>query len=300
MGEPNRLSDEAIDWVVRLHSGRATTDDHDAFSVWRAQSHDHELAAQEAETLWHGVGAAGSRARKKTSRRGVVIGGLALAAGAAMAHGPIRLRLTADHITAPGERREIALPDGSSVLLNGASALALAYGGGERRLRLLRGQAGFSVAHDPARPFIVEANGGETRALGTVFDVDIAGDMVGVTVLEGIVAVTSGTASAVTVAANQRVRYAATGAPSGVEAVDADTETAWRRGKLIFNGRRLEDVVAEIGHYRSGTIVIADPDLASLQVTGVFDLSDPEAVLDTIEQTLPVRVTRLPFVTVLR
>lgn len=77
-------------------------------------------------------------------------------------------------------------------------------------------------------------------------------------------------------------------------------ETAWRRGKLIFNRRPLGDVVAEIKRYRSGQIVIASAGLRALEVTGVFELADPEAILRTIEETLPVHVTRLPFVTVIR
>jgi transmembrane sensor len=77
------LSDAAIDWLVRLQSGRATDDDHAAFAAWRGQSADHELAAREAEAVWHGVGVAGDRARTlerkarrtKLTRRAVLGGG---------------------------------------------------------------------------------------------------------------------------------------------------------------------------------------------------------------------------------
>lgn len=113
------------------------------------------------------------------------------------------------------------------------------------------------------------------------------------------VAGAASTTDAVVVRADQRVRYAAGGRPSTPQAVDADMETAWRRGKLIFNRRPLGDVVAEIERYRSGTIIIAGNRLRALEVTGVFNLDDPEAILRTIEETLPVRALRLPLVTVL-
>ena len=57
------LSDEAIDWLVVLSSGRATQEDHAAFNEWRQTSPAHELAAREAETIWHGLGIVGERYR---------------------------------------------------------------------------------------------------------------------------------------------------------------------------------------------------------------------------------------------
>ncbi len=96
------------------------------------------------------------------------------------------------------------------------------------------------------------------------------------------------------------VRYRARGMPFAAEQIDANAETAWRRGKLIFNRRPLGDVVADIERYRRGKIVVVRNDLDSLEVTGVFDLADPEALLRVIEDTLPVRIARLPFVTIIR
>ncbi|MGJ4856713.1 FecR domain-containing protein [Labrys sp. KB_33_2] len=298
------LSDAAIDWLVKLHSGRAGKADHEAFAAWRKQSSEHELAAREAETIWHGIGIAGKKvqrsARAKLTRRavlgGVAIGGLAVAGSSLL-----RPHLFAEHSTGAGERSTITLPDGSTALLNGDSALDVAFDAGQRRLQLLNGQALFQVMPDAGRPFIVTANGGQARAVGTVFDVDIRSHEVVVTVVEGRVDVMAGTrpGSGVLAAADQRVRYGADRQPSPAEPVDAESETAWRRGKLIFNRRPLGDVVVEIERQRRGRIMIASARLQSLEVTGVFDLADPESILSTIEATLPVKVTRLPFVTIL-
>ena len=236
------------------------------------------------------------------TRRAVLGGGTLAVVGFVVARsGVIGPRLFADYVTEVGEQRTVGLTDGSSVFLDADSAFSVKFSAHERRLSLLEGQAAFTVAHDTARPFIVEAGDGQTRAVGTVFDVDIRSDEVIVTVVEGVVAITTDQAPDPVVArVDQRVHYLPRGRPSAPEAANADIETAWRRGKLIFNRRPLADVVADIERYRRGRIVLVGDGLRSLEVTGVFDLNDPEAILHTIEDTLPVRMTRLPFVTIIR
>jgi len=306
------LSDEAIDRIVQLSSGRATAQDHADFADWRRQSTEHEMAAREAEALWHGIGTAGKSIRKSAKQkqftRRAVLGLAGLITGGAALHqtGLIGPRLYADYTTGTGEQRSITLADGSTVFLNAGSALSVDMSANERRLTLYEGQALFTVAKDAARPFIVEALDGQTRALGTVFDIDIKPQQVAVTVIEGTVGVSSRiqpanrTSNMVVAGANTRIRYEDTGNISAPEEVDSDIETAWRRGKLIFNAKPLGEVVTEIERHRGGTIVLASNRLQTLQVTGVFDLSQPEEILQAIETTLPVSVIRLPFVTILR
>lgn len=300
------LSDEAIEWVVRLHSGAACERDHAGFAAWRGQSVGHEAAAAEAEALWLGLGTAGGQVRaqggpRRLTRRALVLGGGAVALGlAATASNPLRRRLLADHSTGVGETREIVLPDGSRAMLNSSTALALDYSAQLRQVHLLDGQALFTVTPDTDRPFRVAAGNGWSRAVGTAFDVDMRAESVAVTVVEGKVAVgLEGTvAPSVLLQADEAVRYG----PGGVavpQRVDAAMATAWRRGKLIFNRRPLEDVASELQRHTHTRILIAGSGLKALEVTGVFDLNDPVGVLETIEQTLPVRVLRLPLVNVI-
>lgn len=302
------LSDEAIDWLVRLHSGRATEADHAAFAGWRALSEAHELAAREAEAIWSGIGLAGGEVRRterkaRVTRRAVLGGAGLLASGIVLERaGIIGPHLLADHVTGVGEQQVLQLADGSSVQMNGSTALSVEFTNAERRLRLFGGQAMFTVERDAARPFIVETDYGIARAVGTIFDVDIRPQESVVTVLEGLVDVATNNAPGepVRAAVNQRVRYHSAGVPSAPEMVDSDVATAWRRGKLIFNRRPLGDVIAELARHRPGHIVVLNDQVRTLEVTGVFDLVDPEAVLQTIEATLPVRVDRLPLVTLVR
>ncbi|WP_020678388.1 FecR domain-containing protein [Methylopila sp. 73B] len=304
----DRLSDEAIDWIVRLRSGRASAEDRDAFAAWRSQSPEHEAAALEAESVWRGLGAAGealpddhgaAQADAKGVSRRKLLSLAALGAGATALAGSdwARLHLEADHATGPGGPESFTLPDGSTARLNATSAIQVAYTPFERRLTLLAGQGAFDVRPDAARPFVVDAAGGAARAFGTSFDVDIRSTEVVVTVLSGQVEVA--TAGATSPAGRgERIRFRAGSSPSAAETVDVEAETAWRRGKLIFNGRPLADVVAEVERHRRGRIVIANRSLAALAVTGTFDLGDGDAVLRAVEDTLPARVTRLPFLAI--
>ena len=296
----------ALQWLVQLGSGRATEGDHRAYAAWRAACPEHEAAAREAEALWSGIGLAGGEARQKIQRgriaRRTLLSGLGMGLGLGLwGSGVIGPHLFADHRTATGERRQILLADGSEVLLNAASALSVDFSGSARHLRLWHGQATFTVAHDPGRPFIVRAGQGEARAIGTVFDVDMRQVSVVVTVLEGIVGVQTEDLPAPTrLIANQSAEYGDSGAVGPGRVVDADAETAWRRGRLVFNGRRLGDVIAEISRQQGGHILVASQSARDLPVTGSFSLTDPEAILEIIERTLPIRVTRLPMLTIIR
>lgn len=333
------LSDEAIERLVHLRSGRATEADRAAFAAWRRQSPAHDAAAREAESLWHDLAetptaAAHSEAwarqetdgppggfphgpseryRARLARRAVLTGGLAASAAAIVvgsgAIGPVS-GVFADYATRVGARREVALPDGSTAVLNSATALSLAYSPEERRLVLHAGEALFDVAADAARPFVVTAASGEIRALGTVFSVRHESDAIRVMVSEGTVEVRSegGRGDPRQVAARQQTTFDARGFDAqGVAAptsLDVAAATAWVRGKLIFNKRPLAEVVAELERHQAGRIVILDKKLESLEVSGVFDLGDPDdgpsAALGTLERILRVRVVRLPLLTLIR
>jgi transmembrane sensor len=303
------LSDQAIEWLVLLHSGKASEADRADFRAWSEQSVDHALAAEEAETIWHGLGVVGNnarskdRARRRVTTRRALLGsaGLVLVGAAAYRTGLLGPAIFADYITGTGEQRTETLPDGSTVRLNAKTALSVDFTAGKRSLVLHYGQATFTVAHDTARPFVVAAANGWTQAIGTVFDVDMRPAEIVVTVVEGTVAVSTNDdpGERIMASADHQVRYVA-GQIAEASTVDAASETAWRRGKLIFHGKSLGDVIAEIRRYRGGEIVILNNRLRALKVTGVFDLSDPDAILQTIEATLPVRVSYLPLVTILR
>lgn len=299
-------TDTALEWIVRLNSGAASPEDRQAYEDWRNSGPDERRAAEAAERLWAGLGPALKRPRRARARRqaGAALAVAAIAVGIALAGGAFGPpgTLLADQRTGIGERRTVTLADGSHVDLDAASAIDVDFSAGRRTVRLLAGQIHVHVAPDAARPFDVEAFGGTTRALGTAFLVRKEEQAVDVAVTEHAVRVhvPGGQAGAgVVVQAGQQLRYAADGAASAPAAADLDALTAWQRGRIVFVDRPLGEVVAELRRYRSGAVVLRGDAVRRLAVTGAFDSGNTDQLLQALESTLPVRVRRLPWLTII-
>lgn len=289
------LSETALEWLVRLHDGTASDADWAAYDNWQAAGPDHRSAALRAERLWEGLGSALRRPRRRMRPllAMVVVGLGLLGLGSA-------LLPAGDVSTAIGERRQMTLADGSSLLLDAGTSLDIEITPQHRRLRLHRGALHVAVAPDPARPFEVIAAGGTTRALGTAFEVRRRDDDVQVAVTEHAVRVSYRDGSSRTVQSGQSLRYGPSAGLQAVQPANLTSLTAWQRGQLVFDGRPLGDVVADMQRYRRGLILISDARLRALPVTGVFATDDSEGLVEAIAASLPVRVLRLPLVTVIR
>lgn len=317
---PKALSDEALAWIMRLHSGEAGRADWKGFRTWREQSADHEAAAAEAEALWNdaselrrdpvtGLIRPGRR-QPVLSRRTVIAGiaGLsAIGAGGLWATGAAR-SLSADHATGVAETRGVDLPDGSKATLNAMSAIDIDYSPQQRRVVLIEGQAFFEVKPDRFRPFEVQVRGHTVSALGTAFDINrnLPGGNIAVAVSEHTVRVRSlaqaGSSPAdqgVLVSQDEGVVIAASGRVGAVVKQDAGAATAWRSGMYIAEERPLEEVIAAFRAYHRGWIVIRDDSLKPLRVNAVLNLRTPDASLDTLAGGLPIRIDHMSrFLTV--
>lgn len=286
---------EALEWLVRLNDEAATPVDRDAFAVWFAADPAHAAAFERAQALWDRfdvVKPEYERLRRSgsPSRRSLLLGGLALVAAAPFAWHLVGADFLADHRTDIGERRSFTLADGSLVELGSYSALSVDLSPAERRLTLHRGQAFFTVAADPARPFIVTAGPGTARALGTRFDVKLVDKTATVTVMEHAVAVARGGAPAQRVASGWQIRYDDNGSDQPQRADLAAVE-AWRNDRIVFEDVPLRVVLRELERYRRGRILLMDESLGDMPVTAVFDTRQAAQALATIEATLPVRIT---------
>lgn len=198
-------------------------------------------------------------------------------------------------VTARGERRAVSLSDGSVVTLNTGSQISIGFSGSERRVVLAAGEALFEVAHDPARPFVVEAGGHEVRAVGTEFNVYARADgRTVVTVVDGLVEtrLEDGPASAALLRRGDQVELRPGEPAPEPRRVDVVAATAWQRGMLIFDDRALGEVVSEFRRYSDIEIAFADPALSELRVSGSFDLTDSDAFLAALAATESVRLDR--------
>jgi transmembrane sensor len=288
------LVKEALAWIVRLHSGDETAADCAAFEDWKAASDRHAAAARQAEALWQSLRPAlhtwrGSR-RRVLSLAVVTAAGVALAAGAALQPHSYT-QLVADHRTATGEVRSIALKDGSVVDLDTDTAFDVSDD--QRTLTLYSGQIFVKVAPDPSRPFRVVTEKAETRALGTAFAVRLDKDSERIVVTEHAVRVTTATRRSVDVEEGQAVEIGPARSEKPYR-VDADSLLAWRKGGLQFRDLPFASVVAEVERYRPGRIVVLDDEVRRLAVTGNFDVGDTDAFLNAAAVSLPVSIARLP------
>ncbi|MBH3409559.1 MULTISPECIES: FecR family protein [Pseudomonas] len=196
--------------------------------------------------------------------------------------------------------RQVTLADQSQVTLDAGSAIAVDFRQGERRVRLLHGAAFFQVTHT-GQPFVVEAAGGEVRVLGTQFEVRDQGQGAQVIVRSGRVAVIPAAGQAGQIlTANQQLAYA-DGHAGELASVDGDSRLAWRQGWLNYYQVPLAQVVADLGRYYPGRIVLLNGVLGQRKVSGSFPVDEPLAALDSLGKVLGFsRQTLLGRLTVIR
>lgn len=326
MNEQQDLQDDidtaAANWVVRLGGDPLSAAERRALDAWLAQDPSHAAAFDEARAAWSKMGALRDadgafdgaaetgatigpsvRPRPRHWRRAAAVAAclLILVGAAGFWVGDPRIALTADHRTAPGAQERVVLPDDSMVELGPDSAIAIRFDDGERRVELLSGLAYFTAApmtDGERRPFVVTAADGSARALGTRFMVKRVDAGADVTVIEHEVEVaatimTGRAEERVVVPPGEAVRYDADGL-GPVRPANVDRATAWRRGRLIVDHQPLAAVVADLNRYRRGRIVIVDPALAAREVSGVFDMTDPETALAIIARDLRIRSASVP------
>lgn len=197
------------------------------------------------------------------------------------------------HVTKLGEVLRLPLQDGSTITLNSSTEVVVQYSADRRSVQLLRGEALFDVAKDRTRPFVVSAGESEVTAVGTSFAVHReSGDMVDITVRQGIVKVDGARISPIQLGANavaivkprERVQIR-TLAPERVERM-----LAWRDGMIAFNGDTLAHAAAEFARYSDVRIVIDDPQVATRKVVGLYSANDPAGFARAVALSMGLQV----------
>lgn len=307
--------DAAAEWLARRDAGFSPADEA-AFEAWCAADPRHAAAVAElaaawstvlrprrasrGEEVWQALAARAARRRRRFAAWGAT--GLSLAAAAVFLAfrpaGPgdtvsaLAVALPAT-VTARPETRTLA--DGSSVELNAGAEIAVDFSAGLRRVRLVRGEALFAVAKDPARPFVVQAAAVEVRAIGTRFSVGVDPQAVAVLVTEGRVAVARPSpadtpdATPVFVSGGGRVtlppddRIAAPPAVEAVAPAEIDRALAWRHHRVEFSGTPLAEAVALFNRRNRVQLALGDPALAGTRVSGIFWTDNPAGFARLLE-----------------
>ncbi|UST83286.1 FecR family protein [Pseudomonas siliginis] len=304
------VRDEAAAWFVRLQEPNVSVEQRQRFEAWLNEHPQHRAEFRLLQDLWAAADLLPTsrlqalaetpparRQRRPMLRYAVAASVLAVALGLGLFSGlnhPGGYR--AEFATAPGERKHVALPDGSVIDLNSRSRLQVRYEQDRRVIELSAGEAMFSVEHDASRPFIVEAGSGRVTVTGTRFDVRRDATQTRVAVEQGTVKVQGSAApdnEFINLTAGLGTAVDAQGQVLPAYAVNPAELTAWRNGKLVFNNASLSEVAAEVSRYRDEPLTVTQPNVASLRLTSVFKSDDTDALLKALPSILPVTVRTL-------
>ena len=312
----NALEEKALHWHVRLHGGDATEADWLDFTSWLEAEPAHNdaydlvaLAWDAAEDLTDSTPVAANdsdethnqgdnvvafplhRLRKAVIAKPLAFGGgfgAAIAATLLVLMAPVFLGSNGSidptlYATAIGEQRTVTLADGSTVVLNTNTSIAVTMDKNGRRVELQKGEAYFNVHHEKARSFIVAANSLRVTDIGTRFDVRMDADRTLVSVTEGIVEVaplnhktdTIGKPSAtLRLVEGQQAIHKMDTAEIIVQQFDPTQITTWQQGYLVFENDDLGSVVAELNRYFPRPLTLAQNDLAKLHFSGILQITD--------------------------
>lgn len=313
--------EEANDWLVRLRDPACGIQDERLFAQWLQNSPMHVKEYLRAESCWSALEDIDPKrqldvAALLTDSNASVVEldpickrekieavhwwqrGLFVAAAVAFSLALALLwqaqqRDPFRYDTGRGEQRRLVLDDGSIVELNTESVIEVHFSHTRREVELLQGEVLFTVAKDPARPFVVTSDRATVRALGTQFNVYRRPRQTVVTVIEGRVAIAGAQSSAeripvpgafpngrgpLELSAGDQAEVAAD-VPIRRRLADPVRALAWRERRLIFESQPLSHVVAEFNRYNKRQLTITDADLNAKKISGVFDADRPDALV---------------------
>lgn len=294
-GEHIRL--QAIDWAIATHDPDFS--DWDGFARWLEADPRHTTAYDEALTAGAQMAELSDEVRpgmpkaandedraagRSVVRRRWLVGALAASLVAVIAVPAWQMRPQPySVITAMGESETVDLPDGSRIVLNGGTTLAL-----DRRYpryaRLETGEALFEVRHNAADPFVVETGDVRLVDAGTAFNVLRDGGALDVAVSEGVVIVNPKVEN-VRLPAGRRATISGPRAGIMVSDVPRDQVASWRSGRLSFSDASLTRVAAALERSLGARIAV-DPSIAARPFSGVVQIAGRDAA--ALESIAPV------------
>jgi transmembrane sensor len=298
---------EAAAWIVRLHGPDRSPELEAGLRAWLGASPENARQFERVTEVWDAAGTIPvpgvprvARWKQPSRIRNVALAATVLLACALGFLAFDRLWLNPTYSTGIGEQRLVRLSDGSRVSLNASTQVQVSFNRGERRVRLDRGEAYFEVARNAARPFVVVAGEHQVTALGTAFVVRYEADRTAVTLVEGKVAVATRSpfeqaiepyqpSQRQMLSPGQRLTFLG-GRTARLDEPRIDAVTAWRRGEVMLDETMLADAVAEMNRYDVRMLVIDDPAVAALRISGIYHAGDSSGFAQTIAELYGLQV----------
>jgi transmembrane sensor len=282
------LDEPASHWVKQLP--HANADQKRMFLDWASRSPAHLHAFVRAQI----------REDEKTARRRLTLKAVVvlILAGAALVTDPflhehVVLPLLAEFRGAPvsqpparwcarDEHESIPLPDGSRLELNSGACVSTEIAAERRTVKLESGEVIFQVAHDPRRPFVVEAGPISIEDVGTAFVVYRTGLSTRVAVIEGAVQIPSRGTNQPPLTALQLMDVPDDPGQASVRKLitpgDLERMTAWAHD-IEFHNQPLKEVMDEFARRQHIQVEFAEPRIGEVRISGGFNVTDVESFL---------------------
>lgn len=281
---------EASAWIARLHADDRTVADEADFRRWIAADPANAQAFDRASAVWDSIGGIAGRIPRAPARRlprRAVLASLG-AAVAAVGFGGWEIARAGVVETAVGEQRRVTLPDGSRVLLDTATTLRVRMRQDRREIQMRAGRACLEVAADP-RPFLIVTSTRQVTARKGQLDIRCDDGGTAIVVSAGHADVTGGAAPrALTV--GERLRVASSDGGEAIDHPNLDDLLAWQSGRAVFRDATLASAAQEMNRYTERKLLVADPQVADLRLSGVYRVGDTAAFANAVSLLLPVRV----------
>ncbi len=296
---PAEARAEAAVWLARLRADTRSEADDRAFQAWLHTSPDNAAAFEALTLVWDTAGGLRDmpgvlvprRGRAVMGRRSVLAGiGTLFVAGAGMA--VWQGAYAGVYETDVGEQKHIQLSDGTLVFLDTDTRIRERFDAEVRKVNLDHGRANFSVAADK-RPFVVDAGVQEIVSGQTTFDARRIGGQVSFVLIRGHATVPlrsqRGGEAHKALKAGERVVVSA-GGETRLDKPNLVPLLAWQMGQAVFENDRLSDAIAEMNRYSATKLVILDPPVAGLRLSGVYRVGDNRAFARSVTVVLPVEL----------
>jgi transmembrane sensor len=309
---------KAYEWISRFMAGGMSPSEIEAMKAWYGQSGAHVAAYAKARRVWNVLGPianarmrpsgdAGQGSRNPShprmspstpiGRRALLGGAVAASAAYAFIKPPLELwpsysELVADYRTGVGEHRQVTLSDAVSLDLNTRTSVAIRSRSSDAtQIELISGEATISTSAASAELTVVAASG-RIVATRSDFNLRCDGSQVSITCLTGDVLVErDGFTSPL--GARQQVSYGDRGIGT-VTTINPDNVTAWRQGRLVFEGTPVWQVIAEVNRYRHGRIVLVNEDIGRRLLTARLPTTETDKIVTQIVQIFGAKARTLP------
>ncbi|WIO75069.1 FecR domain-containing protein [Porticoccaceae bacterium LTM1] len=217
------------------------------------------------------------------------------------------------YVSRVGEQKLIELEDGSSVMMNTGTEIIVEMTDQHRAVILNRGEAYFSIAGDPERPFNVSVGDRSVTVLGTEFNVKKQNNGFILAVNEGLVAV-----HAEYEPVNAQSEQISLDVDDGARMLDLQQRrfgagmvaefnvdermttvykpesikkfVGWKSGVIRFEGVPMSEVVMELNRYSGKKILIKDQSVFNIIIFASVNVNNISEAINMLDVAYPIDV----------